>query len=257
SIGDEEADIEGVIKFVEKDILITTKKDYGFIVSTNVIKKTNDGNVLAESETLIKKNVVSRLFTSFSPEPDVVEREGMIVSYTWARGIKPGESLEITVKTNWIFPLLVILLIITVVMLVKRYSGVNLVLRKRVSFVRAKGGEFALKVSIHVNAKKYIERVTIIDRLPILVKVHERFGGEIPSRVDDKTRRIEWNFEKLEAGEVRMLSYIIYSKVGIVGKFALPSATAIYEKEGDIKESESNKAFFMAETKQGEVDEED
>jgi len=120
-------------------------------------------------------------------------------------------------------------------------------LRKKISFVRAKGGEFALKVSIFVEAKKYVERVNVIDRLPPLVKVHERFGAEQPTRVNEATKRIEWNFEKLEAGEMRTLTYIIYSKVGVLGKFALPTATAVYEKDGEIHETESNKAFFIAE----------
>ena len=61
-----------------------------------------------------------------------------------------------------------------------------------------------------------------------------------------KNRRIEWHFDKLEAGESRIISYIIYSKVGVLGKFALPTTTAVYEKEGEIHESESNHAFFIA-----------
>ena len=88
------------------------------------------------------------------------------------------------------------------------------------------------------------------------MKVYERFGGENPSRVNEAARLIEWDFEKLEAGEVRTLSYIIYSKdVGVMGKFALPSATAIYQKEGEIKEASSNKAFFVTEQRRGDIEE--
>lgn len=247
--------IEGIIKFVEKNIVTTTKKDYGFVINTKIIEKKNEGNVLTISETVIKKNIISRLFTSFSPEPNYVEREGLVIYYTWNREIKPGETLEIIVKTNWLFPLLIIFFIIAIVILAKQYVRTNLVLKKKISFVRAKGGEFALKVSIIVHAQKYIEKVNIIDRLPSLVKIYERFGSEKPFRVDEKNRRIEWQFEKLEAGEVRVLSYIIYSKIGIIGKFALPSAIAIYEREGEIHESESNKTFFVAEQRNKDLEE--
>ena len=150
-------------------------------------------------------------------------------------------------RTNWFFPLLAIFLIVTVVVLTKKFSKTNLVLRKKISFVKTKSKGFALKVSIFVSAKKYIERVNIIDRLPPLVKVHERFGAEKPTRVNEKTRRIEWNFEKLEAGEIRTLTYIIYSEVGVLGKFALPTTTAIYVKDNKIHEAESNRAYFMSE----------
>jgi hypothetical protein len=253
SVEGEEASVEGVIKFVEKNIVTTTKKEFGFLISTQIIEKKNAGNTVERSETVIKKNIISRLFTSFNPEPDFVEREGGSVYYTWDQEIMPGETLEIIVKTNWIFPFLIILFVILIVILTKKYSETNLVLKKKVSFVKAKGGEFALKVSISINAKKYVERVNVIDRFPLLVEVYERFGGDQPSRIDKKNRRLEWNFEKLETGETRILSYIIYSKVGVLGKFALPTATAVYEKDGEIHESESNRAFFVAEQRTKDV----
>ncbi len=252
--GEEKADVEGTIKFVEKNLVTTTEDDLGFIITTKTIEKINEGNVLEKSQTVIKKNILSRLFTSFNLQPDIVERKGFIIYYTWNKEIKPGENLKIIIKTNWLFPLLVILFIVTIVALAKQYSKKNLVLKKKVSFVKAKGGEFALKISIIINARKYIEKVNIIDRLPPLVKIHERFGGEHPKRINEKSKRIEWGFEKLEAGENRILSYIIYSKIGVLGKFALPTATAIYEKEGKIHETQSNRAFFMAEQGRKEID---
>lgn len=256
SVGDEKTSVEGVIKFIEKDILKTTKKDYGIIINTQIIEKVNEGNIVAESETVIKKNIISRLFTSFSPEPDIVEREGIRIYYTWNRQVNPGETLEIVVRTNWLLPLLIIFFVIIIVFFAKQYSKTNLSLRKRVSFVRAKGGEFALKVSIFVNAKTHVERVSVIDRFPPLMKVYERFGNEKPVRIDEKIRRIEWELNDLEQGETRVLSYVVYSKVGIMGKFALPGATAIYEKDGKIHETESNRTFFVAEQRKKDLEEE-
>jgi hypothetical protein len=252
---EEKTKVEGIIKFSEKNIVEETKKDYGLIVNTKIIKRINQGNTIVNSETLIKKNIFSRLFTSFSPEPDITERQGAVISYHWNRQIKPGETLEIIVKTNWMFPFLVIFFIIVIVVVAKQYSKTDLIVKKRVSFVNTKGGEFALKVSLLLKSKKYLERVNVIDRLPSLVKVYEKFGAEKPTRIDEKTKRIEWNFEKLEEGETRVLSYIIYSKVGVIGKFALPSATAIFEKNGEIKETESNRAFFVSEPKGEDVEE--
>lgn len=246
-VQDKKADVEGVIKFEEKDILTTSKKDYGFLINTQIVEKKNEGNTMTETETVLKKNIISRLFTSFSPEPDIVDRQGLSVYYSWAEELAPGESLVITARTNWLFPLIVIFFVIAIVLLAKQYSKTHLVLRKKVSFVKAKGADFGLKVSVFVQAKKYIERVHITDRLPPLVKVYEKFGVEKPDKVSEKDRKIEWNFEKLEAGETRVLSYIIYSKVGVMGRFALPRTNAVYEHEGEIHESNSNQAFFVAE----------
>jgi hypothetical protein len=244
---DYEANIEGTIKFSEKDILETTEKKQGFMIRTNTITKENKGNTISNSEIILKKNIITRVFTTLNPTPDIIERKGLVIYYTWNAQVNPGETLEVVVTTNWFFPLIAIFLIVAIVVLTKKFSKTDLVLKKRVSFVKAKGGEFALKVSINLNSKKYVEKINLIDRLPPLVKVHERFGAEQPTRVDEATKRIEWNFEKLEPGEIRTVSYIIYSKIGVLGKFALPTATAIYEKEGNIQEAKSNKTFFIAE----------
>ncbi|PIO07278.1 hypothetical protein COU59_03510, partial [Candidatus Pacearchaeota archaeon CG10_big_fil_rev_8_21_14_0_10_34_12] len=248
-------EVDGTIKFTEKDILKTSEQNYGLIINTQIISKKNEGNIIVPSETVIKKNILSRLFTSLNPEPDSITRQGLIVYYTWSKQINPGEELNISVKTNWIIPLIAVIFILVAVILAKRYSKTDLVLNKRVSFVRAKGGEFALKITLFASAKEYVEKVNIVDRLPSLVKVYERFGSEKPKRINEKAKKIEWEFEKLEKGETRIMSYVIYSKIGILGKFALPTATAIYEKDGKIHEAESNRAFFIAEQGRGDSEE--
>lgn len=252
----ETANVEGILKFAEKDVLTSTDKNFGFIINTITIKKENEGNVLAKTEISVDKNLISRLFTSFNVQPDVVEREGYVIHYIWDREIKPGEVLEVVVKTNWTIPFIICLLIILVIVYAKRSAKGDIVLKKKVQFVQAKGGEFALKVSILVQANTYVEKVNIIDKLPTLVKIYEKFGFYSPTRVDEKNRKIEWNFDKLEAREIRTISYVVYSKVGVLGKFALPSATAIYEKGGKIKETESNRAFFVAEQRKGNEEDE-
>lgn len=254
SVESQKINAEGVMNFKEKSIIKTTERDYGFLINTKIIEKRNEGNVVTPSETIIKKNIISRLFTSFSPEPDIVERKGLTTYYTWSRQLEPGDTLEIVVKTNWLFPLIIVLFLVAIVLLAKQYTKTDLVLKKRVSFVKAKGGEFALKVSVFVQAKKFVERVNIIDRLPPLVKLYERFGGEKPTRFNEKIGKLEWNFDKLTPGESRAISYIIYSKIGVMGKFALPATTAIYEREGEIKETESNRAFFVAEQRRKDVE---
>jgi len=85
-----------------------------------------------------------------------------------------------------------------------------------------------------------------LDKLPPLVKIYEKFTGEYPVRMDKTKKKIEWDFDHLEAGERRVLSYIIYSKVGILGKFALPETIAMFEKDGKLKQASSNKAYFLS-----------
>ncbi|MBS3094887.1 hypothetical protein J4474_04430 [Candidatus Pacearchaeota archaeon] len=246
-IGGQKAYVEGTINFLEKDIVTSIQKDEGFIINTKVMRKSNQGNVVASTQTVIQKNIVSRLFTTISPQPDVVERKGFDVFYTWNRELQPGENLDIEVKTNWLFPFIAALFILAIATLARIYTKTHVDVRKSVSFVKAKGGEFALKVTMTVKAKEYVEKISIIDKLPPLAKMYEKFGGEQPVRVNEKAGRVEWMFDKMHSNETKTLSYIIYSKVGILGKFVLPAATVVYERKGEIKEAHSNKAFFMSE----------
>lgn len=249
------ADVEGVVKFTAKSEVNASQEDSGFFIHTKTISKTNKGNLIEPMEVTIEKNIISRLFTTFSPSPDSVERQGAKILYSWSKDLKPGETLDIIVKTNWLIPLIIIVLIVVIVVFGKKISVTDLVLRKKISFVRARGGEFALKVSLTVNAKKYVEKVRVIDRLPPLVKIYEKFGVEKPTRVNERAKTIEWDFEKLEAGEFRVINYIIFSRIGVLGRFALPPAIALYNKGQQIKEVVSNKAFFIAEQKRSDVEE--
>lgn len=243
------AHIEENIDFKEQNILKEERKDYGLIISTTVIKKINEGNTVQNSIITLDKNIFSRIFTTFSPEPTMVQRKGFNVEYVWNKEINPGDFYQVEVKTNWLIPFLIILLIVLTAVFARKYSKTDLVLRKRVAFINAKGGEFALKIMIHLEARKFLENVKVFDRLPPLVRIYKNFGGEMPKRFNKTKKILEWELGDLEAGEKRMLSYVIYSKVGVLGKFALPSTYATFEKEGTQKEVNSNKAYFLADQK--------
>lgn len=256
-VEDAGADLTTNLEFKEKKDVKTQMSDDGFFIRTNAIKKINEGNVEEVAQVGVERNVISRLFTTVSPTPDIVEREGFGITYLWERNLAPGEDFEVVVRTNWLFPLVLIAFIILVVVLVKRYTTTALGLSKKISFVRAKGGEFALKVTVVVRARKFVEKINVVDRLPPLVKVYEKFGANAPSKVEPKKRRLEWNFEQLDAGEIRVLTYIIYSKqIGIMGKFSLPSAQAMYERDGKLREAASNRAFFVSEPVGKDIEEE-
>ena len=61
---------------------------------------------------------------------------------------------------------------------------------------------------------------------------------------------MDWNIPRLAEGEERIFTYVIYSKLRIVGRFELPSATGIYEVEGKIHETKSNRTFFINEPRE-------
>jgi hypothetical protein len=246
-VKDVEENLEGNINFLEKSGIKSTESFSGIFFRERVIEKENIGNLPTVAEARISKDIISRLFTSFSIYPDKSDRKNIFVSYSWVKELRPGEKLEIRIKTNYLYPLIILIVIILGAYLIYRYNLSNLIIRKRVTFVKTKGGEFALKVTLTASARKFVEKISIIDRIPAMTKIFERFGAYPPDNIDEKNRRLEWNIESLQPGEERVFSYIIYSKIGVVGKFELPLATAVYERDGKIHETESNRAFFVNE----------
>lgn len=244
------AEIEGIIKFVEQQNIEEKQIKGGLIIRKTEIIKKNLGNIKERVGITIEKNFLSYLFTTTNIPPTSAEMQGFKRVYTWEKELSPDDELDVIATTNWFFPILIVIAIIVIIILIKKYTEKDFIFRKTVSFVRTKGGEFALKISIRIKAKKYAEKINIIDRLPHLVNLYEKFGAVPPDKVDIKNRRLEWNIEAMNKGEERIFSYIIYShKVGIIGRFELPGAKAVYERNGNVKEITSNKSFFINEPK--------
>lgn len=241
------ADYESYVKFVEQKEVSGSEKAGGFLITEKLIEKRNSGNVISVEEATVRKNVISRLFTTFSITPDKVDRRGLLIYYSWQQELKPGESFVVKVRTNWTLPFLIVVFIIVVALAVKLYTRKDADIIKKVVFVKTKGGEFALKVILSVKSKKFIENVKLVDKIPSLVRMHEKYTTLSPDKFDERNKRAEWNLGNLNAGEYRVFSYVVYSNINIVGRFVLPPATMVYEREGKIIEIESNEVVFLNE----------
>lgn len=245
-IDGKETNQKAIVDFLEKEGISVSEVSKGFVIKKTVFTKTNKGNTLVTARIEAKKDIVSRLFTTISLAPLSVERKGAYVTYTWEKTLGPSESLVVETTTNYTFPFVLIALVVVIGIMVWRYSQRAVLLSKKVSFVRTKGGELALKVKLHVKARKNVDNVQIIDQVPSMTKLFEHFGKK-PDKVDKVSRRLFWNIRSLTKGESIVYSYIIYSKLNVVGRFELPIARAIFEIDGKAKEVTSNRAFFAAE----------
>jgi len=243
-----EREIEGNLYLGEKKGITSTEDKSGILIKSETITKVNTGNIIESIQININKNIFSRLFTSFNIEPALTERSGLTIEYTWLKEkLNPAEAYTIKAKTNYLFPILIIILAIMAFLGFKRFSETKLEIKKTVSPVKTKNGEFALKVQLAIKARKDIENVSLVDKIPAIVKIYKKFGTVKPDKIDPKSRRVHWHIGDLQAGEERLFDYIIYSKVGVIGKFSLPPALAIFEKDSQIHEIDSNNVFFMNE----------
>ena len=237
-------DVNGRVKLLEKSGIDFKQYTEGIIVRKLNIERKNEGNVPTISEVQIRKNIILRLFTTFSVEPQRVERQGFFVNYYWQKELQPDETFKVKATTNLLFPFLLVIVVVIIGYLANLYFLTNLNVRKQVQFVKTRGGEFALKVSLRVSAKKFMDNVTLYDSLPVMARLYDKYG-QAPTKAEHG--RLSWDIGKLGEGEERFFSYILYSKLKIVGKFELPRATGVYSINGKIHESISNKVLFIHE----------
>lgn len=245
--GDNEVEIVRDIEYLEKGALAVSEIREGFLVRKTEYKKTNEGNIPIVAEITDTKGLIGRLFTSHNPNPQSSESKGFSVVYTWRQELAPGESIVASSKTNYTLPFVLLVLIVIVIGVVKFTALKPVNVRKSVSLVKTKGGELALRVRISVKARNHVDNLQIIDRVPNIMKLYDKFGIK-PDKIDMTTRRLIWNLPQLNAGEERVYSYIAYATVKIFGKVELPATTAVFEKNGQTHEVMSNTAFLAAES---------
>lgn len=241
---DVRAEIKDTVGYRERQNVIFDKESEGWIIRTTKITKTNAGNLAVPDRIDATRNIITRLFTSFSIEPLSTERRGVFVHYSWEKDLNPGDSWGVDIKTNYTLPFILVLLVVFSAVAVYLYSRTALVVNKRCSFVKTRGGEFALKVMLHVKARKPLDNIEIFDRIPMATKLYEKAG--MPHKFEDKIGKLSWKIDRLNAGEERIFSYIIYSNIRIVGRLELPPATVHFVKDGKPQYISSNRTFFMS-----------
>ena len=102
-----------------------------------------------------------------------------------------------------------------------------------------------MKVILHVKARKEVDNIEVFDRIPMATKLYEKAG--MPHKFDENTKKLSWKIDRLNAGEERIFSYIIYSTLKIVGRLELQPATAHFVTGGKSTYVNSNRTFFMSE----------
>lgn len=237
--------LDGVVNYLEKQNTSIVARTGGIIIRTTEVTKKNEGNTEVTDKIEVRRNILTRLFTTHSAAPMRTERKGIFVYYEWEKELKPSEMWSINTTTNYTFPFLFVILVAFAAVMVYIYSRTSVVLQKRVSYVKTTGGNFALKVRVNVKARKSVEGLDVIDRIPSATKLYEKFGV-LPSKIDEVTRTMTWNIGRLNAGEERAFSYIIYSNIKIFGAFELPRASARFIRDNKQEITSSNKTFFVS-----------
>ncbi len=242
-----ESVIKGKISFGESKEIDTESNSEGFFIRTQSMAKINKGNTIETVKLEIYRNLLTSTFTFFSEKPEEVSREGLVNKYSWTKQVGPSETVEVQARTNYTIPLIILVIIFGTIVAFSKYNSTKLEVVKSVSHVKTKGGEFALRVTVHIKAKKSLSNVVLTEKIPAIVQLHENFGAIKPSSINLHDKKVQWTLGEIQSGEDRVISYVVYSKVGVVGRFSLPASIVVFEENGKLSETFSNNVFFLSE----------
>lgn len=225
------------IIIVEKDFAEETEETKSFLKTTTANIYTSDSNVIHTQTIKISTNRFKELFSNTEPKSDNVISENSKRYYIYDVKLDPGQSIIIFVNTNYRILLYAsIVIIIGLILYLKYKSPVNI--RKNISnFSMKEGGLSKIKIMLEIKstAKKPIKKITIVDYVPNIADVSKEFteGTVKPTKIlqhSTKGTILKWEFDEIDPGEDRLISYNITSKLSIIGNFKLPRAKVVFKR---------------------------
>lgn len=198
------------------------------------IKLTNYGNIINKDQYSIPINTFENIFTSTVPKSKITIRDGKYL--TFSKSLKPLESYQIRIVTNYRILIYGLLLIIIGTLL---YFNIRspILIKKEIIPIKEENesaSEFKVRLLIMNRIKTSVENINVSEVVPKIVTViKETLVGTIePTKVikhDKKGTLLKWEINYLEPYEERIITYKIKSNLGIVGSLILPKTKVTYE----------------------------
>ncbi len=195
----------------------------------------NNGNQPAEARKEFKLNIFERLFTKFSPEADKVKGDDGKTYYVVKATLKPRETLNIEVVTNYRVLVLIVLIIIAGVILYYLLRSPLIIIKNAEPLGKGAEGLSELKVSIYLKnrSRKPVTNLRVVDMVPHIAEIERktRLGSMEPVHIGatHKGTIAKWELHALEPYEERIITYRLKSRLTLVGGIKLPSAKARFD----------------------------
>lgn len=222
------------------------KEEQSFLKIRKGIKLTSN-NPDYKGSVKIPTTALQSLLLSTSPRAEIL-REGEKQYLVWDVKLGKDNTLNIYMTKNYRPIVIIILAAIAAVILYFVFRS-PLVVRKSVANIgMSEGGISEAKVVVRVKNRSaaQIANIEVMDNLPHIAHVEKELaiGSMQPHAILKHPKRgvmIRWAIETLEAGDERVLSYRMKSRLSILGEFNLPSATARCKVGNKVVISNSNR----------------
>jgi len=218
-----------------------------FMKTATSVEVSNPSNVAKEQDVLLETRFLQSLFTSTSPHATITTQDGKRL-LTWHVTLPASGSIILRATTNY-RPFFYILIIALAALGIYLRLRSPLVIFKSVREVaKHEGGISMFKVILHIKnrSKHSLHGIEVTDSVPSIADIRpgEMSGTLPPTKILTNTRKgsiAKWELHALEGHEERVLSYLVKSKLSILGTLEIPLAKARFvTKKGRHIISRSN-----------------
>jgi len=196
----------------------------------------------------VETTPIKNLFMTASPRAEVVKENGR--NYlVWEVEVGPDKTISIRTSENYRPIVVLILLVIAAIVLYFLFRSPIVVSKAIGNVGMSYGGISEAKIVVRVKnrSQNQITDIEVVDNLPHIAHVEKELsiGSMQPHAILKHPKKgimIRWNIETLEAGDERVLSYRMKSRLPILGELNLPAASARTKIGDKVIISNSNRA---------------
>ena len=228
---------------VQEDI----PKEQSFLKIRKGVKVTSN-NPDYKGTVKIETTPLKNLFMTASPKAEIIKENGRHY-LVWEVEVGPDMTISIRTSENYRPIVVIILLVIAAIVLYFLFRSPIVVSKAIGNVGMSEGGISEAKVVVRVKnrSQNQITNIEVVDNLPHIAHVEKELsiGSMQPHAVlkhPKKGLMIRWNIETLEAGDERVLSYRMKSRLPILGELSLPAASARTKVGDKVIISNSNRA---------------
>lgn len=217
---------------------ITEQKEY--LKTTTEIKYYNNGNIISEKELRYATTVFDRLFTSISADEKqlgiTVDVENGKRYFIGALTLGSQETATVTIIRNYRLLFILFFAAMVVTCLYYLFRSPVTITKKAKRIKQDQHGSSTIKITLHVKnrTRSIVDAVTINDKLLVIMALQEQTtaGTMRPDKVTRQEKQgtiLHWEVLHLEAFEERIITYMVKSKMHILGSVTMPPASVRYK----------------------------
>lgn len=241
--------VSPIVKDFEIKEYVTQKeipKEQSFLKIRKGIKVTSNNHQYKGVVKIETAPIKSLLVTTY-PRAETIKENGKQY-LVWQIELGKDNTMSVYTTENYRPIVVIVVLAIAAVVLYFLFRS-PIVVRKGIANVgMSEGGVSEAKVVVRVKNRsaKQITNIEVTDNVPHIAHVEKELsiGSMQPHAVLQHPKKglmIKWIIETLEAGDERVLSYRMKSRLSILGEFNLPVATARTKVGNKVVISNSNR----------------